>query len=426
MKEKLTWLPLDNAAKIYPAARRKNWSNVFRVSATLTEPVDRALLQQALDDTVRRFPSLAVRLRRGLFWYYLQQLPAPPQVRRDSSYPLCRMDRQEVRRCALRVLAEGNRIAVEIFHSLTDGTGAMVFLKTLTAAYIRKKYGVQIPAEQGVLDIRETPREEELEDDCPKYAGTVQASRRENTAWHLTGTPETEGFLHLTCFQMPVEAVRTAAHHYGVSVTAFLAAALMDALQRWQKEEVPQHRRKPIRVQIPVNLRNLFPSKTLRNFAMYTTPEILPRLGNYDFGEICQVVKAKMAAEVTPKQMSMKIATNVASEKIIAVRVLPLFVKNIIMKAIFNAVGECKSCLSLSNLGLVQVPEAMTDYLQGFDFILGVQAAAPYNCGVVSYGGQLRLNFIRNTKEPALERRFYEVLQNLGLPVQVQSNLESR
>ena len=58
---------LDNAAKIYPAAKRRNWNNFFRLSATLTEPIDVPVLRAALDVTVRRFPSMAERLRRGVF-----------------------------------------------------------------------------------------------------------------------------------------------------------------------------------------------------------------------------------------------------------------------------------------------------------------------------------------------------------------------
>ena len=72
-KKKLRWMRLDNAAKIYPAARRNNWSNVFRLSFTLKEEVDPEVLQQALEVTVKRFPSIAARLRRGLFWYYLDR-----------------------------------------------------------------------------------------------------------------------------------------------------------------------------------------------------------------------------------------------------------------------------------------------------------------------------------------------------------------
>ena len=41
------WMPLDNAALIFPAIRRRNWNNVFRQSVTLKEDVDPALLQQA-------------------------------------------------------------------------------------------------------------------------------------------------------------------------------------------------------------------------------------------------------------------------------------------------------------------------------------------------------------------------------------------
>ena len=125
-KRNLLWMRLDNAAKIYPAARNQNWSNTFRLSATLTEDVDTYVLQQALEVTVPRFPSIAARLRRGLFWYYLQQLARVPRIREESSYPLTHMSRDEVRQCAFRVIVWKNRIAVEFFHSLTDGSGGLL------------------------------------------------------------------------------------------------------------------------------------------------------------------------------------------------------------------------------------------------------------------------------------------------------------
>lgn len=420
--DSLQWLPLDNAAKIYPAARRKKWSNVYRLSATLTEPVDPAVLQSALDVTVRRFPSLAVRLRRGMFWYYLQQLPGAPSISREYSYPLVWMDKHELRRCAFRVIAHDRRIAVELFHSLTDGSGGLIFLKSLVAEYLEQKYKITIPTGDGILDRREAPKPEELEDSFLKNAAPIQASRRENTAWHLSGTREEDGFLHVTCFRVPVQAMVDKAHEYGVSLTAFLTAAMMQALQQWQKELYPQQHRKPVKVLIPVNLRNLFPSRTMRNFALYTTPELLTRLGECSFEEICHVVKTKMAEDITPKQMSMKIATNVFSEKLMAVRILPLFIKNIVMKAVFDATGETKSCLCLSNLGQVKLPENMMEHIERLDFVLGVQATSPYNCGVVSFKDQMYINFIRNTKEADLERYFYQVLHSMGLPVQVQTN----
>lgn len=417
------WLRLDNAAKIYPAARRKSWSNVFRLSVTLTEPVDKGILQSALAVTLQRFPSIGARLRRGLFWYYLQPVDRAPAIREESSYPLIRMGREEMRQCAFRVIAHEERIAVEFFHALTDGTGAMIFLKSLAAEYLKQKYGLTIPAAEGILDRREAPREAELEDSFQKYAGPVCASRKESTAWHLSGSPVPGGFQHLTCLTLPVGMVAERAKEYGLSVTAFLGAAMLMALQNWQKEKVPSpRRRKPVKVLLPVNLRQLFPSETLRNFAMYTSPELDPRLGEYSFEEIGKIVKHRMGLDITSKVMSTRIATNVSSERLLAVRVLPLFIKNMVMRAVFDTVGERKSCLSLSNLGDVRLPAEMAPYVRRMDFILGVQANAPHNCGVLSWQGQMYINFIRNIREPGLEYHFFRVLRELGLPASVQSN----
>ena len=419
--KKLRWLRLDNAAKIYPAARRNNWSNVFRLSITLTEEVDVGILQSALDVTVKRFPSIAARLRRGMFWYYLQQLPEAPPIRQEGAYPLTYMHRDEIRRCAFRVIAYKNRIAVEFFHSLTDGNGGLVFLKSLVAEYLQQRYGVVIPAVDGVLDRQEEPREEELEDSFQKYAAPVCASRRASDAFSLTGTPEPDGRLNLICLKLPVEQVLRKARGYGVSLTAFMCAAMMQALLRLHEDTAPRDKNM-IKVQIPVNLRRLFPSGTLRNFAMYTNPEADPRLAPYSFEELCRLVHHHMGLEVTAKRMGSMIATNISSERSMAVRLIPLFLKNIVMKIIFDLVGERKSCLSMSNLGMVKLPEEMAGYVTRMDFILGVQAQTPYNCGMVSYGDSLYINFIRGVQETGLEYRFFKVLQEQGLSVQAQSN----
>ncbi len=418
---------LDNAAKIYPAARNENWSNIFRVSVTLTDNIDRDILADALDVVAKRCPSLAVRLRRGIFWYYLEELDERIEIRDELSYPLAKMSKRETRKCALRVLVYKNRIAVEVFHSLADGTGAITFLKTLAAEYIERRYGVKIPAECGILDRGETPKKEELEDSFGKYVGNIKASRADTVAWRPSGTPENGGFLNLTCFKLDVNEVLKAAHEKGVTLTVYLTAILMEALQDWQAETVDTvRRRKPIKVLIPVNLRTIFPSKSMRNFAFYTTPSILPALGEYSFDEMISVIVHKMGAEINAKHMSMNIATNVGSERMAIVRVMPLFIKNFVMKAIFNAVGERTSCLTFSNLGNVKLPEAMIPYVERFDFILGVQATSPYNCSAISYGGKLYFNFIRGMKESELESHFHKALLRHGIRAELESNRSSK
>ena len=419
----LRWMKLDNAAKIYPAAKRRNWNNFFRISATLTEPVDVAVLRSALDVTARRFPSIAVRLRRGMFWYYLEQIPHSPAIQEEKSCPLAHAPFHEVRQCAFRVLVYHNRFAVEFFHALTDGTGGLTFFKTLLAEYLSQKYGLTIPAGDGVLGRLEEPDAEELEDSFLRYAGDVKASRKEATAWHLTGTPEKDGFKDLVTLMIPAPVLKECAKAHGVTVTELLCAAMMQAICQLQAEKVPQRsRRKPVKVLLPVNLRNLFPSKTLRNFVSYITPEVDSRMGDYTFDEICAAVHHRMGLENNPQTMRAKFAANVASEQSPLLRVMPLFIKNLAMKAVFDTVGECKSCLCLSNLGVVRLPEVMAPYVARMDFIIGVQAKAPHNCGVLTWNDTVYINCIRSIREPELELHFYRVLHQLGLPVKAESN----
>ena len=421
----LRWMRLDNAAKIYPAAKRRKWNNFFRLSAELTDPVDVSVLRSALDVTVRRFPSIAVRLQPGVFWYYLEQLPKAPEIQTEKSCPLAHMPFGKVRECALRVLVynERNRIAVEFFHAVTDGNGGMTFFKTLLAEYISQKYDVTVPTQDGVLGRLEEPDDEELEDSFIRYAGDVKSSRREATAYHLSGSPEPDGFKDLITMMVSTDEIRACARAHGVTVTELLCAAMMQAIIGIQAQKIPQRsRRKPVKILIPVNLRRLFPSRTLRNFASYITPEIDPRMGDYSFDEICSAVHHRMGLENNPQSMRAKFAANVASEQSPILRVMPLFIKNIAMKAVFDTVGECKSCLCLSNLGNVKLPDIMAQYISRMDFIIGVQARAPHDCGILSYNGTMYINCIRNIKEPELELSFYKVLRELGIHVKVESN----
>ena len=374
-KSSLHWMRLDNAAKIYPAARRKGWSNVFRQSVTLTEEVDIPVLREALAVVVKRFPSIAARLRKGLFWYYLQEVENPPEIREEQNCPLVYMSNAEMRKCAFRVIVYHERIAVEFFHSLTDGTGALVFLKNLTAEYLERKYGISVPLEHGILDRAEKPKPEELEDSFLKYAGPVPLSRRSPNAWRIPNDPLRDGFMSLVCFRLSAKELLARAHEYNATATVFLGAVMMKALLNLQKEKVPNaRRRKRIKLLIPVNLRQVFPSKSLRNFAMFAVPEADPRLGEYTFEELCQLIKHRMGLEITPKFMASVIATNVKDERNILLRIVPLPLKNIVMKAVFDSVGEKKTCLALSNLGAVKLPEVMKPYITRMDIILDVQA----------------------------------------------------
>ncbi len=427
VRKRLAWMSLDNAAKIFPAARRRTWSNMFRVSSTLIEDIDREALKVALDVTLRRFPSIAVSIKEGIFWYYLEEVSSPPEILDEKPYPLAGITMRDLRKCAFRVIVYKNRLAVEFFHSLTDGNGGLIFVKTLTAEYLYQKYGVKVPCGNGIFDRLEEPSPEELEDSFLKYSGKYSASRADSDAFKIEGKREVDGFRTNTTFVIDTDFIKREAQKRGVTVTVYMSAILAEATQRVQKSRVANPAKyKPVKVFLPVNLRKIFPSKTMRNFILYAMVGIDPKFGDYSFDDLCQIFAAQMKQQITKKNMAAMIRTNVSSELNPFIMAVPLVVKNIIMKAIFNAVGEKKSCFSFSNLGLVSVPEEYSAYVKRMDFVLGSQAAAPYNVSALTYGGKMYLNVTRNASEPVLEREIYAVMRERGVPHTVESNTREK
>lgn len=139
-----SWYKLDNTARIYPAIRNKKWSSNFRMSVVMKQPVQPELLQQAMEITLKRIPSFSVNMKAGLFWYFFEHDPAKPKIQKDVSDPCTRMFGGANGNFLFRVRWHTNIIALEVFHSITDGNGAITFLKTMTAEYL-KLLGHPIP-----------------------------------------------------------------------------------------------------------------------------------------------------------------------------------------------------------------------------------------------------------------------------------------
>ena len=413
---------LDNAAKIYPAARRRNWMALFRVSAELCEPVDVKILERAQARTLSRFPSFALRLKKGLFWYYLEHNEGAPEITEDVANPCVRLDPKTNRGFMFRVRYYRCRIALEVYHVLADGTGGMCFLKTLVAEYLTLKYGVKIPRDREILDCDEPPRPDETEDAYLKYAGDITRSRAEADAYYVRGT-DTGDRVCIITGMLPVQDVLARARSRGATLTEYLTAALILSINDLQtRTGLPRRRRKPVKINVPINLRRFYPSHTMRNFALYVNPGIDPRLGEYTFDEILRAVHHHMGTEVDEKLLNARIATNVRTEQNRLLRAAPLFLKNAVMKLSFHLVGDRKTSSSISNLGVVRVPPEMEAYIRRFDFILGPLSRNRVVCAALSYRDTLYLNFTRTIRETDVERGFFRFLVRDGLHVRLESN----
>ncbi|MBQ6293818.1 MAG: hypothetical protein IJK77_08125 [Lachnospiraceae bacterium] len=416
-----SWMRLDNAALIFPAVSSSRWANTFRLSADLKDPVDPAVLQQAVEDLMPRFPSYYQRLGTGFFWYFLEDVKEAPRVRPEYAWPLTHMSAREQGRCCFRVLYHGNRVAVEFFHVLTDGTGGLIYLKNLLAQYIRLRYDEEVPCGGDILSLAEEPRELELSDAFQRCTGRYPLSRQEATAYRLRGRPDPRGGTHVITGIVKTEDLKAAADARGATVTALLSALMTDTITEIQAAHVSRKKWKPVKITVPVNLRKIFHTETLRNFSLVLNVGVDPRLKDYLLEDLCREYREQMALESAPEKMAGRIAANVLPQRAMGIRIAPLFIKNIVMRLIYRDIGERKGCINISNMGRVDLPAEMERFVRRMDFMIGVQHTYPNNCSVVSCGGVTCINMVRNIQETELERRFFGRLVRMGIPVLIES-----
>lgn len=414
------WYKLDNAAKIYPAISGPGSSSIFRVAVLLKQDVDPQVLQEALKITAPRFPTLSVRMKKGLFWYFFESNPETPMVTAEKAPPCRAIKPDENNGYLFRVSYYKKRISLEVFHALTDGTGALVFLKTLVSQYLMLKgYGVFTYA--GILDCEDYPSVSETEDSFSKYSGAKSDSKwKEEKAYHVYGTKMPSEYLEVVHGIIPLNDFIKLARESNVTLTMYIAALIIYSIYSTQLSNRKSYA--PVKVSIPVNLRQYFPSKTLRNFSAFVNVGINFSGQEYTFEQILNAVSETMKSEVQPDKLIGKISANVKAEKNIFMRLAPLVLKNVVLRTAYNAYGENQFTCSFSNLGAIKLPEEMEQYIERFEFVLGAPASNLLNCTACSFKDDLIITFTKMMHETDLERFFFRYLTKQGLSVTIETN----
>lgn len=417
-----TWYKLDLSANVYPTLQRKNFSNIFRISIVLKEKIKPDILQKAVDRTLPRFPAFKVALRKGLFWRYLEPNNRPgPFVQPDIINPCMPISTKSSNRYMIRIYYYENQIALEMFHSLSDGNGALILLRTITAEYLRL-LGADIPNTNGVMDIHETPDLEEMEDAYLRYATSkVRPKRSQEKAYRVRGHREPFYTLNIIRGLIPVEQILAVSKKYNVSVTEYLNAVLLYSLLKKQKKD-HVFRQKPVKLAMPVNLRRFFPSKTLRNFISMVYPSIDPRMGEYTFEEILAQVHHYMRYYINNKFLNADITTNVATQQNLLIRMVPLFIKDFTVRQFYIRVQDKQSSAGITNIGVVKVPDEMKPFVERFDILMGQPFSARTNCALISFDKTLSISFTSTIIENDVERYFFRKLVSDGIHVKIESN----
>jgi hypothetical protein len=421
-----SWFKLDNAAILFPTVASESITTLFRMQITLRSPINVTMLQEALDAIHPRYPYFLVRLRSGLFWYYFELIGKKPLLMADSRYPNQNIRIKKGGGFLFRVRAYRDRIAVEFSHILTDGSGAMRFLRSLVAEYLRLKEGIELGDDElrdASIDRPGSPvPAEEFEDAFRRYYDpSVPSPDPMPPAFHIPGTFEKNGIYHVTTAILPLKASLAKAKEKGATLTELLCAVYLASLQEmWLASRKPKS---PfLRLMVPVNLRKLFPSVTMRNFSLYVIPGIDMRLGRYEFDEILGLVVHYMRSNVNKKELSRQIQRNVSGAMNPLIRMMPLFIKKPGGQFLYRKFGENLYSGCISNLGSADLPGALASFAEKIEFIPTGTPVTKTNVAVVSFGDSLYVSFGSLLKERELERLFITRLVKLGLKARVESN----
>ena len=422
-KEHEFWYPLDNAAKIYPAITTDEVTSVFRISAKLKQKVNVRCLFRAVRMIEPRFPYYKVHLKKGFFWYYFESADFSTSIKADTKKP-CRRFRKDAN--LFRILARKDTLSVEFSHMLTDGGGAFEYFKTLLVHYFQLT-GVEIPSDFKYLKVDSIPNPEEFEDAYNRYfQEDVPALEKRPTAFHLPFPLRNRPRFEVLYAIVSSAELRLKAKERGVSITEYLTAVYFYVLQEiW--ESLParsKHRKhKKLAIEVPINLRKLYPTETMRNFTLFVIPEIDLSLGHYTFEEIVKTVYHQMQLETDKKMVNKILALNVGGERNILVRGIPLRAKSIFMRDLYFAMGGTQYSGTLTNMGAIKFPEQMAEKI---DFLLLTppppNALIKMGCGVICLNDKLVISFCSIVKTKEFEKRFVEFLVKEGLHLKLTTN----
>lgn len=417
------WIKLDNAATIYPSTLSRDYAAMFRMSVTLKEKVDEKILNTALNNVIKRFPSFSFKLKQGLFWCYFKHIDGTPNIEEDVNNPMLRIDFKKNKGFMFRIRYFDKRIAIDYFHALTDGTGAITFLLTLTGEYLRLKHNIDIKYTDKILNPNDKVNKEEYSDSFKKYARDIGMSDKEATAYHIKGTLLDKNIINIITGTIPIKNIKKECEKYNCSVTQFLASIMILAIQEIQeKDNIPRKKKKSIKISIPVNLRKIYTSTTMRNFSYYVNVGINTKYGHYNLEEIIEEVKGNMNILLNEKRLNANITSNVNLANNYFVRLIPMFIKKHLLSMGERLIGDRYNSTTLSNLGIIDIPGEMSNYIKELGFIIGKARGKPGSCGCVSYKNNLYISFSRKIKESEFERLFFTKLVEMGIPVTIESN----
>ena len=400
------WYRLDNAAKIFPPSKNKYDAKIFRFSVSLKENVDKKILETALDKTLSEFPIFKSVLKRGFFWYYLEEANIKAQVFEEHNRPCSSFNTNAL----FEVTYYKKRINLEVNHALTDGTGTLMFLKSLVAYYLDIKYNLKNTEIINPASTKESSLDSFKKYKTGKIRKTLSSSK---LAYQIKDERYAENKLKIIEGLAPVSSLLKLAKKYNCTLTVYLTSVLIKSIGEAMDIK---DRCKPIVIAIPVNLRNYYPSYTVRNF--FNAVNISYKYNGEDIEYIITVVKEEFAKNLEEENIKNKMNNMAILEDIFILRLIPIFIKDFILKYAYKFTDNYQT-MTLSNIGIIKMPESYQKYIDYFDVFISTSTIQLCMC---SYLDKMVLSFTSQFESSEIEKNFFRYLASENIDITINTN----
>ena len=413
------WEKLDNTAKVFPVIATDALTNTYRISVVLNEEIQPDLLQKAVDLVLPKMPGFNLRLRTGFFWYYLEENGKPaPKVVEEETYPCRRIYQNKNNSYLFRVSYYKRRINLEVFHVLTDGMGGIGFLREITYQYLRLVHPeITQKLGDGLSEETSLDREDSYVSNYKKASKSVYATKK---AFLIKGDKLPYGGFGVVHGFMPVSQLKKVSKEkYGISINEYLISAFVYATYLTYGRHISE--KKPIRVAVPVNMRPYFDSITTKNFFVMVSAEFAPDKDEYSFEEITQIIHKSLKSQITKGHLEAIFSYNVSNEQLFVARSVPLFLKNIGIKAVYNK-SALANTTTITNIGNIKVKEEYEPYVKMFHSFLSFSKGQELKCTITSYKDTLAYTFTSAFEDTSIQRRCFRQIAKDGVNVNIETN----
>lgn len=413
------WFKIDNASNLYAATYSSEWSRTYRTALVLDHEIDTELMQRALTETAKRFPSFCARLREGMFWSYFERTDVDPVIAEDTHLPYEHIDIEGSEQPNFRISVYKNRVAIEAFHSISDGGGTNLFLTTLVGRYLELK-GFDIPKSDFCLDVNDPPLECEIEDSYHRNADPKYGAKNVAKAdVYLDENEPEKDYIRLIHGLFRVEDIKAVAKKYSLTITEYLTAAIIYMFLKCAKEPVT----KPLSVSVPIDLRGRFGSWSVRNFVYMTDVSFDPKgRTDVEFYEICDAIRGELKKRATHDYLVSSISANVAAQRSKLLRPVPYVFKKAFLKGSYKKSQQSYTTF-FSNLGSFPCPPEIAAHVLRAETCLGSTPYMHFGCAAASINGLFDFTFCSGNHDMERQKFFFRFLTGEGVPVRIESNI---